>query len=105
MRTTSGARWVAVFGNGYNNTSTITAVGGQKSASGNAALYFVDIEKGTLLKKIDTGVGIAQDGTAKRPNGLATPAMVDLNTDGIVDYAFAGDLFGNLWKFDLTKSN
>ena len=39
-----------------------------------------------------------------RPNGLATPAVVDLNGDSIVDYAYAGDLLGNMWKFDLTST-
>jgi type IV pilus assembly protein PilY1 len=31
--------------------------------------------------------------------------MVDLNGDSIVDYAYAGDLFGNMWKFNLTDSS
>ena len=37
--------------------------------------------------------------------GLATPAVVDANSDAIADYAYAGDLFGNLWKFDLRDTN
>jgi type IV pilus assembly protein PilY1 len=40
-----------------------------------------------------------------RPNGLSSPAVVDLNGDSIADYVYAGDLFGNLWKFDLTSTN
>ncbi len=31
--------------------------------------------------------------------------MVDLNGDGVVDYAFAGDLFGNMWKFNLVDND
>jgi type IV pilus assembly protein PilY1 len=38
-------------------------------------------------------------------NGLSTPALVDVNLDGLVDYAYAGDLLGNLWKFDLRSTN
>jgi len=34
-------------------------------------------------------------------NGLSTPAFVDVDADHIVDYAYAGDLYGNMWKFDL----
>ena len=30
---------------------------------------------------------------------------VDQNQDFIVDILYAGDLFGNLWKFDVTSSN
>jgi type IV pilus assembly protein PilY1 len=108
VRTSSGTRWAAVFGNGYNNTFDDTSVGGQKSSTGNAVLYVVDIESGAIIKKIDTATGTAQDplgaGSA-RPNGLATPAVVDINGDSVADYAFAGDLFGNMWKFDLTNND
>lgn len=94
--------WGAVFGNGYNNTEP----DGSASTTGNAVLYIVDIGTGELIRKIDTGVGTADDPTGNdRPNGLATPAVVDVNGDSVADLVFAGDLFGNLWKFDLTDSN
>ena len=53
-----------------------------------------------LIRKIDTGVG-----SVDTPNGLATAAVVDINGDSTVDYAYAGDLRGNLWKFDLTSTD
>jgi type IV pilus assembly protein PilY1 len=81
-------KWAAVFGNGYNN-----------SGNGKAYLYVVDIEDGTQIAKIDTGVG-----SSTTPNGLATPAVVDLNGDSIVDYVYAGDLQGNMWKFNVTNA-
>jgi type IV pilus assembly protein PilY1 len=95
-------KWAAVFGNGYNNTATDTYT----SSTGNAVLYVVDVQTGgTPIRKIDTGVGKAQDPLGlSRPNGLATPVMVDADGDGITDYAYAGDLFGNLWKFKFTDS-
>ena len=100
--------WAAVFGNGYNNTASdgLTTT----SATGNAVLYIVNIKTGELIKKIDTGVGKAQDpknttAANQRPNGLATPAPIDINGDSIVDYIYAGDLFGNLWKFDVRSTN
>jgi type IV pilus assembly protein PilY1 len=73
--------WVVIFGNGYDSTNC------------NAVLYIMDID-GNVIKKIDTAVGTC--------NGLSTPALVDVNADFKVDYAYAGDLEGNLWKFDLT---
>lgn len=88
--------WAAVFGNGYNNTEA----DGNASTTGNAVLYIVDIETGDLIKKIDTMAGAV--GT---PNGLATPLMIDYDADSIVDYIYAGDLLGNMWKFDVTSSN
>jgi type IV pilus assembly protein PilY1 len=49
-------------------------------------------------------VGTAQDPTgASRPNGLSTPVFVDRDGDSDVDVAYAGDLFGNMWKFDLSN--
>ncbi|GAB4333794.1 MAG: hypothetical protein Kow0089_02650 [Desulfobulbaceae bacterium] len=74
--------WVVIFGNGYN------------SVNGNAVLYILDAWTGDLIRKIDTGVG--------PNNGLSTPALVDVDNDDRVDYVYAGDLLGNMWKFDLT---
>lgn len=84
--------WAAVFGNGYN------------SPGGKAVLYIVDIANGNLIKKFDTGTlpvptGVTWD------NGLSTPSLVDTNGDHKVDSAYAGDLFGNMWKFDLSGPN
>lgn len=88
--------WVAIFGNGYNNTAADSNV----STTGRAVLYIVNLQTGALIKRIDTKYG-----TTTTPNGLATPKAVDLDGDGTVDVAYAGDLAGNLWKFDLRNSN
>ena len=82
-------RWAAIFGNGYNNTNT-----------GHAVLYVVDIATGNLIRKIDTAVSGGL-GTVATPNGLGTPTVVDIDDDKIADYVYAGDLFGNMWRFDL----
>jgi type IV pilus assembly protein PilY1 len=95
-------KWAAIFGNGYNNTVT----DGRASATGNAVLYIVDIDTGALIRKIDTGEGALDDPLSlARPNGLATPGAVDLNGDDTIDYIYAGDLFGNLWKFDVSDTD
>lgn len=97
----ANGKWGVIFGNGYNNTDTDTHV----SSTGDAVLYIVDIETGSIIKKLDTGVGSADDPTgSNRPNGLSTVAPVDVDGDHIVDYVYGGDLFGNLWKFDLSNS-
>ncbi|MFH2057812.1 MAG: PilC/PilY family type IV pilus protein [Pseudomonadota bacterium] len=77
--------WVAIFGNGYD------------SINGSAVLYVLNAYTGELIRKIDTK-------TAGN-NGLSSPALIDYNNDGKVDYAYAGDLLGNLWKFDLTSDD
>lgn len=99
-------KWAAIFGNGYNNTVDNEGDGAAgDSTTGNAVLYIVDLETGDLMKKIDTGEGSTADLTGNNyPNGLTEPAVVDIDGDSIVDYAYAGDLLGNLWKFDLTST-
>lgn len=86
-RLTNGA-WVAIFGNGYG------------SAGHKAMLFIVDLETGALINAIDTGAG-----TELSPNGLSTPIPVDTTNNRITQYVYAGDLQGNLWKFDLTHTN
>ncbi|MEO8311279.1 MAG: PilC/PilY family type IV pilus protein, partial [Caldimonas sp.] len=83
---TNNGRWSVIVSGGYN-------VG---NANGHAFLFVIDAENGTLVAKIDTGAG-----TAASPNGLSAPAVIDINGDGVGDIAYAGDLDGNLWKFDL----
>ncbi|MHB1188714.1 pilus assembly protein [Thiobacillus sp.] len=88
--------WAAVFGNGYNNSEA----DGSPSTTGYAYLYIVDIGTGALIKKISTKAG-----SVATPNALATPTLIDRDGDGDVDYAYAGDLLGNMWKFDLCDEN
>jgi type IV pilus assembly protein PilY1 len=98
--------WAAIFSGGYNNTIDNNGDGNTAdSSTGNAVLFIVRLSDGELIETIDTEVGTAQDPTGQsRPNGLASPAAVDVDGDFIVDYVYAGDLFGNMWKFDLTSS-
>lgn len=93
--------WVAIFGNGYNNTDA----DGAASTTGNAVLYIVNIQTGQLIKKIDTKAGMSTSTNGTTPNGLSSPAVVDIDGDEIIDYIYAGDLQGNLWKFDVTNSS
>ncbi|MBY4948873.1 hypothetical protein K6V92_19870 [Cupriavidus respiraculi] len=98
-------RWAAIFGNGYNSTAVNPA------ASGEAYLYVVFLDRaanrktwvaGTDYLKIPTGAG-----TQANPNGLAQvfPADVDVKADGITDIVYAGDLQGNVWKFDMRHAS
>lgn len=80
----NNGKWVAIFGNGYN------------SANERAVLYVVELDSGKTVK-IDTKAG-----SSASSNGLGSPAVLDMDRDGTADYVYAGDLLGNLWKFDLT---
>ena len=94
-------RWVVIFGNGYNSTHG----DGSASATGNAVLYVVDAETGALLKKLDTGVGLGDGPDPTVANGLGSPAGVFNDDDLTTDYVYAGDLYGNLWKFDISSED
>ncbi|MFA5983500.1 MAG: PilC/PilY family type IV pilus protein [Methylococcaceae bacterium] len=77
--------WAAVVANGYDSTS------------GNATLFIINISTGDVISKL-----VADSGTG---NGLSSPTVVDADGNGVVDYIYAGDLKGNLWKFDVTSSS
>ncbi len=38
-------------------------------------------------------------------NGIAYVSPTDLDGDHIIDYVYAGDLKGNVWRFDLTSND
>jgi type IV pilus assembly protein PilY1 len=109
LRLNDGEFYV-VLGNGYNSTES----DGHKSTDGDAVLYLLNIATGAVVKKISTGHGMAEDpGPNSLGNGFATVFGFDAGTskegivsgraDGKVDYIYAGDLFGNLWKFNLSS--
>ena len=79
-------RWVAIFGNGYNGDTD------------QSSLFIVDLSDGSLVRELQTG-----SGSAAIPNGLAPAAIVGFpENDGITRLAYAGDLLGNMWQFDIT---
>jgi len=94
-------KWYVIFGNGYNNTTP----DGQVSTTGDAVLYIVDLWTGNLVKKISTNVGLNEDPYSDQtPNGLHTVTPIDFNRDGIAETIYGGDLFGNVWKFDVSAT-
>lgn len=81
----SNDRKALILGNGYNS----------KSEKAVLWIQYLDGDKAVL--KIPAPVTQEKD----TGNGLSAPRPVDLNGDGKVDLVYAGDLLGNLWKFDL----
>ncbi len=92
----NNGRWVAIFGNGYND-----------NGDGKAKLFIVDIAGGADGDWTDTGDIIkitTNSGSAVDRNGLATPSLADLDGNGTIDRVWAGDLKGQMWAFDLSGS-
>lgn len=81
-------KWAVIFGNGYNTTSNT------------AQLFVLDAETGALMGNapLDTEIGDADN-----PNGMAPPIVIDSSGDNNADTVYAGDLHGNMWKFDLAS--
>lgn len=84
-------KWAVVTGNGY---------GGKGFDNGKASLYVIDAIDGSRIKSLEV-TGAVKDNNLVVPNGLSTPKLVDFDADGVADYAYAGDLQGNIWRFDL----
>ncbi len=87
-RPTDG-KWVALLTSGHNN------------ADGQGWLYVVDLQTGALLDKVSTLAG-----SPGSPSGLAKVTALANNfaVDNTVLSVYAGDLLGNVWKFDMTTT-
>lgn len=82
----------SVDGSGHHVQAVIVS-NGINSPNGNAVLFVLNLVDGSIIAKIDTGIG--------GDNGLSAPRGADSDGDGRLDYVYAGDLKGNIWKFDL----
>jgi len=119
----SNLEWIALLSNGLNSTSGIAKLFGlfiDRGADGtwcHPDSRFDDFsDTSTGLRgscdvddydffKIDTGEGAYQLSGSIYPNGLGAPRAIDADADGTVDYVYAGDVQGNLWRFDLCRAD
>ena len=99
----SNVRYAGFLASGYRTEDV-------NSKDNDTALYVYDMtgkEAGT--KNTDTNVSSSKEAgklLRKIPvndgkGGLSTPTLVDTDFDGIVDIAYAGDRYGNMFRFDL----
>ncbi|WP_418515018.1 pilus assembly protein [Delftia sp. PS-11] len=86
-------RWAVVMGNGYNSPSRIPTL----------LIQYLDGAKEML--PIPTSFPTCRIGGPFPINGLSAPRLVDINGDGRPDVAYAGDLKGNLWKFNIASAD
>lgn len=105
-------RWAAIFGNGYNS-----------GGSSRPALFILfldnDLSNGWQMGSAASDDYLRLDvpanaiyGDSASPNGLSSPAVVDVldslgndGANGTADRVYAGDLLGNLWSFNIADSN
>ena len=79
--------WIVAFGSGYNNTT----------GDGKGRLFVLNANTGAKLLDLPTTVG-----STGSPAGLAKiNAWVDVATNNTAKRFYGGDLYGNLWRFDI----
>ncbi|WP_268798095.1 pilus assembly protein [Pseudomonas huanghezhanensis] len=76
-------RWAAFIANGYGSTNGV------------ASLFVVDVSNGSLIKEIPVDI--------TGNNGLSS-VRLRVNAQSVVQYAYGGDLKGQMWKFDFTTT-
>ncbi len=85
---TNNGRWAYITGNGYNSVNERPVL----------LIQYLDGDKSLQM------IPAAATGTAEAVgNGLSTPQFLDVNGDGTPDFVYAGDLRGNMWKFDISN--
>ena len=80
--------WVVMVTSGYNNISP---------GDGGGHLFVLNALTGQIISKVSTGVG-----STTTPSGLAKIAAYNTEPPGnAAGYTYGGDLFGNLWRFNI----
>ena len=88
-------QWGLVFGNGYQNSGS--------THNGAVFVGLVNTTSGALSFS-ELKLPSSAAGTAANPNGILNVFIADIDGDSIVDYIYAGDLYGNVWRFDVTSN-
>jgi type IV pilus assembly protein PilY1 len=87
IRRMHNGAWAVIFGNGYD------------SANGYAAVFIATIDSGSAAWTV-----YELQTNQQLPNGIDYVTSADLDGDNVTDYLYAGDLFGNVWRFDVTSN-
>lgn len=95
----SSGKWVVLIPSGYFPTcdkqfSPKPCPDIPAAANTRTSLFVVDAQTGTLIKEMRTPADVVS-------HGLTSPVVGDYDNDQVDDVAYAGDLDGNLWRFDL----
>ena len=102
----NNGRWAAIMGNGYNSKNERPVL----------LIQYLDDKKELLrIPATDTNLtACTAEEKAKNyenpchnvtENGLSAPRLVDINGDGKPDFVYAGDLKGNIWKFEIGEKD
>jgi type IV pilus assembly protein PilY1 len=100
-------RWVVLLTSGYNNGTYArrlndgSYVNNSPMGDGGGYVYVLDAGSGSLIKLLSTG-----EGNAANPSGLGkiTSFVEQSFENNTTVKAYAGDLNGNVWRFDINTN-
>jgi type IV pilus assembly protein PilY1 len=105
----SNGKWVVLVPGGYFPTTNpavdCTATPADPVCNNFSSLFVLDAQTGALIKELKTPTSVSGITGAVVSSGLSTPVLGDYQGDQIDDVAFAGDLQGDIWRFDLSDSD
>jgi type IV pilus assembly protein PilY1 len=119
IRRMANGKFAAIVPGGYNHSkpeggekvctdsTSRTPTGCTTNTTGSAYLFIIFLDGPGADGVWDEGKDYVKiraahvDDTAGTPNGLSQPLAADVDADGFIDFIYAGDLRGNLWKFDV----
>ncbi len=88
IRRLHNGKWGIVFGNGLN------------SSSGKAGVFIITFDPSSGSQT----TYYLDSGSTTSGNGIAYATPVSIDGDHIVDYIYARDVKGNIWRFDVTSN-
>ncbi len=89
IRRLHNGQWAIIFGNGFG------------SSTGDAGIFIMLVDGGSGNISSTYYLSTGKSGTN---DGIAYVTSADIDGDHITDYVYAGDLLGNVWRFDLTNA-
>jgi type IV pilus assembly protein PilY1 len=103
----NNGKWVALVSSGYFPKGPVTDTYDDPAsvdpAAAKTSLFVLDLEDGHVIRELKTSS--ATNAAGVTTFGLSQPGLYDVGGDQVDDIAVAGDLAGNLWRFDLTSSD
>lgn len=91
----SNGKWVVLVPAGYFPTDSNDPEYSAPAAKNKfSSLFVLDAQTGAVIKEFQTPASV-------NSYGLSSPVLGDYDNDQVDDVAFAGDLVGNLWRFNL----
>lgn len=91
VRRLHDGKWAVIFGNGFG------------SSTGDAGIFIMLLDSNGGTQASNTYY-LSTHQAAGAKDGIAYVSSADLDGDHITDYVYAGDLLGNIWRFDLTSA-